>query len=124
VSYWKDVVISKDRPSENNYYRAISTGRDQKNKKFLSEGRVIESLKIYIRSCCSAKFRPFRHLQRIQGLDLVLWTGGMGVDLSHFPGYLWFFTEIKTSSRHLSARPKVVDLAVLVDIPGHFSHFI
>jgi hypothetical protein len=29
----------------------------------------------------------------IQGLDLVLWIGGgMGVDLSHFPGYLWFFT--------------------------------
>jgi hypothetical protein len=28
----------------------------------------------------------------IQGLDLVLWTGGMRVDLSHFPGYLWFFT--------------------------------
>jgi hypothetical protein len=31
-------------------------------------------------------------LPPIQGLDLVLWTGGMGVDLSHFPGYLWFFT--------------------------------
>jgi hypothetical protein len=46
----------------------------------------------------------------------------MGVDLSYFPGYLWFFTSIKTSSRHLSARPKV-DLAVLVDIPGHLSHF-
>ena len=28
----------------------------------------------------------------IQGLYLVLWSGGMGVRLSHFPGYLWFFT--------------------------------
>jgi hypothetical protein len=46
----------------------------------------------------------------------------MGVDLSHFPGYLWFFTLIETSSRHLSARPKV-DLSVMVDIPGHLRHF-
>jgi hypothetical protein len=36
----------------------------------------------------------------------------MGESLSHLPGYC----------RHLSARPKV-DLAVMVDIPGHLSHF-
>jgi hypothetical protein len=48
--------------------------------------------------------------------------GGMGETLSHIPGYLWFFIQIKTSSRHLSARPKV-DLSVLVDITGHLSHF-
>jgi hypothetical protein len=34
------------------YYRAISTAvRDQKNKKFLSEGRVIESIEIYLILC-------------------------------------------------------------------------
>jgi hypothetical protein len=33
------------------YYRAISTVRDQKNKKFLSEGRVIESFEIYLILC-------------------------------------------------------------------------
>jgi hypothetical protein len=33
------------------YYRAISTVRDQKNKKFFSEGRVIESLGIYLILC-------------------------------------------------------------------------
>jgi hypothetical protein len=63
--------------------------------------------------------RHFIYLSKVWTLFSGL--GGMGVDLSHFPGYLWFFTEIKTSSRHLAARPKV-DLAVLVDIPGHLSH--
>jgi hypothetical protein len=74
-------------------------------------------------SICVWVFVCLSDREHIQGLDLVLWIGGMGVNLSHFPGYLCFFTCIKTSSRHLSARPKV-DLAVLVDILGHLSHFI
>jgi hypothetical protein len=33
---------------------------------------------------------PRTFIPLIQGLDLVLWIGGMGENLSHFPGYLWF----------------------------------
>jgi hypothetical protein len=48
---------------------------------------------------------------------------GYGGNLVTLSGLLvFFYFKIKTSSRHLSARPKV-DLAVLVDITGHLSHF-
>jgi hypothetical protein len=32
-----------------------------------------------------------KSLTVIQGLDLVLWMGVWGEELSYFPGYLWFF---------------------------------
>jgi hypothetical protein len=49
--------------------------------------------------------------------------GVMGARFVKLSGLLVvFYFKIKTSSRHLSARPKV-GLAVLVDIPDHLSHF-